>query len=317
MVQIHQYPPPNKPAHVAGFSNGRYNSMPLPHESYQQQVNPHSASSTVMGMGYETAKYATWRNPWFLERIGTSGWDPKGKGSMSWLDRKTGGMVNRMLAPDAGQFYGQLDKSAGRTIKAAYGETRRNMPSSVSTKGMDYVQSHSAGINYSTAKQVAVDKGVVKGTRVHNKIAGRMGLSPNDLAHLQTTDRQAVRGIARGVFGRSLNATELKAGEYTAGRLASGTAGKYAAGVHGVGKMLRGANVALWFYEAGKVAMGGFKAVAAVGAQSRFTPHATTGSGIQDSYMASTLRQSSLMDMYSSEYGNRRHMGNEAKFLHS
>lgn len=289
--------------------------MALPHENYAAQVDPHSTTSTILGMGYETARYATWRNPWFLSRIGTSGWDPKGKGLMSWANRKSGGLVNRVLAPDAGQFYRMFDKGLRRKLRAA--DRAGGFHSGRFIKG---AMARGAGMSeelLETALSEGMKVAVTEGQRRHAVTAKRMGLSPDQLTNLYSVDRGVATGAGRITGDRSKQLVEKAAGRYSAARVASGEAGKYATTMFGVGKLLRGANVAMWGYEVLNLAMGGVKAVAAVGTQARYAQHATFGSGIQDSYMASTMRQASLMDMYSSEFGHRRHIGNEARFLHS
>lgn len=231
---------------------------------------------------------------------------------MSWLDKKSGGMVNRTLAPDAGSFYRDLDRSARTTARA--GDMYLGKSIDDYNKGSAGRKARREPDNFLGHTKGAYNRG---SSKMHSRIASRMGLSSSQLSVLQKSDRAAAGGVSRILGERSMNATEKAAAQFTRNRIKTGVAGKGAAATFGIGKMMRGANAAMWFYEAASLGMGGVKAIAAVGSQARYTPHATIGSGVQDNHMAATMRQSSLQDMYSSEYGNRRHMGNEAKFLHS
>jgi len=265
----------------------REHDMALPHEGYADRVDPHSTTGTVMGFAYETAKWATWRNPWFISRIGTSGWDSEGRGVMSWLERKTG-LVNAILSPESKHGYKMATKAS--KLDAAF-QARAMGPGSPQKTRMRY-------------------------GAARTKIQDTLGFdSVKDMDHaLRTRRRVSGPGVLLGDRGKTPLEQHVERG--VRGKIKAGTAGKGAKVAFGVGRLLRGANVAMWGYEIGKAGLSGFHAVAGVGAHARTQPYATVGSGVEDSYMSATLRQSSLMDMYSSEYGNRRHMGNEARFLH-
>jgi hypothetical protein len=130
--------------------------------------------------------------------------------------------------------------------------------------------------------------------------------------------RKQYTGVAQKMSGdRAWNPPEKAARDYNLRNIREGKATGWQRTMYGVGRLMRAANFAAWIYGTAKLGGGAFQAVAQVGSMARLQPHSGLGSGIEDNYMAATMRQAALSDMYHSEYANRRHMGNEARFLHT
>jgi hypothetical protein len=277
---------------------------------YQERVDRTSPLGTAAGFAFETAKWSTWRNPFFTARIGRAGWDPEGGGVMGWLDKKSGGMVNKLLGSDeAVDLYAvqsRASKAGHNAFKLAYAEwSPGNSP-----------------ILNDMAKKYAAEAGVAMKHVEYAGTAASMDIS-TDALKAAVSSKRAAKGSVLLAGERFHNPLEKLAKSAVDRRMASATAegaGRFAsfgAAKYTVGKALTGMNWALMAYDLGKGAMAGFNFVAEAGTQSRMRPYMTMGSGVQDTYMAQTLRQTALASMYSSEMGPRRMMGNEASFLHS
>jgi len=278
--------------------------MPTPMEGYYDRADPHSATGTMSGFMYETAKWATWRNPFFLGRVGRSGWDTaavQGDGTFAKMHRGLYRGMNLLMAPDARRQHEIVIGEARRAAMAGFKplDPEDFAPRySVYTRGYAAAEATQAGSNIA-ARAAAQDVSKRK-ENFFMRVLGEPGKNRPELAAQAFADRH------RGDMWSVLMGDKKVAG-----------ISRHGAGAFIAGRALARLNAAMWVYDIGKLGMSGAGMVAKIGAQQRFVPSLTYGPGVQDNHMAATLRQSAMMDMYQSEYGNRRVMGNEARLLHT
>lgn len=252
-------------------------------------------------MAWDMFSWATWRNPFFTERIGTSGFDPRTHSILSKL--------NRFIAPDAHRAYKKILGAETKATKAAFKllsnkkAVNRGLSASYLrfARGKAYDKSMAAtaktlGISPSEMMSTAMDKGGI----LRRMAASSVGDSPFTSAEAALKSRAVSKYGGRKAFQTLLSGSGSRVGAslYIAGRVATAAGG------------------ALLAYDFAKLGMAGFEAAANYGQNVRLQPTTTWGSGIMDTPRAATMRQEALAQMHGSEFGPRRLIGNEAQFLH-
>lgn len=83
--------------------------MPTSPESYNNE------NVSIASLGFDALGWATYRNPFFTTRLGTSGWDPS---TRPWMSK-----LNRLLAPRAAGGYSKIQRIAALSNEASYQAT--------------------------------------------------------------------------------------------------------------------------------------------------------------------------------------------------
>lgn len=281
-----------------------------PYSDLNQSIEQNSGSlGTVGSIAVDWLKWSTWRNPFFLKRVGTTGWDPK--------ISKVGGWLNKVLAPDAAQFYehGNKLQAANRSMfSTSRGNNTIYMdPSGKPVSEHDILKHRKNKRIASAAKLYGVDE-----SEYYNALKKRK-LKP----------RGFISRLLRLTGERQLSPMEKLAGKATKNRVknlgglsgmlwgdSATAATRYSATTRIVGRSLYASQAPLLMFDVGKLAFSGFKSIAEIGAQAAQRPTHMRGAGIPRVAGAATMRRRAIMEIHGSEMGPRRLIGNEAKFLH-
>ena len=235
----------------------------------------------IAGMAWDMFSWATWRNPFFTERIGTTGFDPRTHKILSKL--------NRFIAPDAHKIY--------------------------STQRFKTLSKIGPG---SPANPFKARSARVIGNRLGIEAADVMDTTMNKGGILR---RMSASAVGDSAFTSTEAALKSRAVSKYGGRkafqtLLTGTGSRVGAAAYIAGRVATAAGGALILYDMAKLGMAGFEAAANYGHTVRMQPTTTWGSGIMDTPRAATIRQEALAQMHGSEFGPRRLIGQEASFLH-
>lgn len=315
-----------------------------PYQDLQASVEQSSGGlGTVGSVAYDFLKWSTWRNPWFTSRIGATGWDPAFAKTRPGRAFRTG--LNRILAPEAHKMYSHLGnlQDANRATRATVMKGFRAEQDMFIRRVTQAAQAQGKIVNWkkvggwadrrlSELEEVAQGKIAprMRGT------AGMYGTSESALTDALKNRTRKPKGLISRIIGvtgeRPPSTIEEMVGKTVGKRIAArggiwgtltASAGSITKGAR-VNAALRVAGRAMTFasapllaFDAAQLAFSGFAAISEFGAAQAQRPRHMTGAGVIEHPGAANLRRKMIMEMHSSQFGPRRLIGNEARFLHT